>query len=338
MKKRKCIELFAGAGGLALGLEQAGFAEIALIEIDHVACETLRVNRSSWNVIEEDIVKFAQKDLLKEFNLKKGELDLVSGGYPCQAFSYAGKKLGFADIRGTMFYYYAEFLRQLQPKMFLVENVKGLISHDGGKTIKTMVDVFEELGYVVTYQVLNAWDYGVAEKRQRVVIIGIRQDLENKVHFAYPEPHDYKPVLKDVLKDVPASVGAKYPEAKKKVFDLVPPGGYWKDLPDDVAKDYMKSCYYMGGGRTGIARRLSWDEPSLTLTCSPMMKQTDRCHPDESRPLTTREYARIQSFPDEWQFAGKMNDIYKQIGNAVPVNLAKCIGEAIMMALDGGKV
>ena len=123
---------------------------------------------------------------------------------------------------------------------------------------------------------------------------------------------------------------------KKKVFDLVPPGGYWKDLPDDVARDYMKSCYFMGGGRTGIARRISWDEPSLTLTCSPMMKQTDRCHPDESRPFTTREYARIQSFPDEWQFAGKMNDIYKQIGNAVPVELAKEVGISIMDALNKG--
>lgn len=118
----------------------------------------------------------------------------------------------------------------------------------------------------------------------------------------------------------------------------MPPGGYWRDLPDDVAKEYMKSCYYMGGGRTGIARRLSWDEPSLTLTCSPMMKQTDRCHPDESRPFTTREYARIQSFPDDWEFAGKMGDIYKQIGNAVPVNLAKCVGDSIMTALNGGEV
>lgn len=336
MKKRKCIELFAGAGGLALGLEQAGFEEIALVEIDHIACETLRINRPKWNVLEEDVVEFSKRDLLKEFNLKKGELDLVSGGYPCQAFSYAGKKLGFDDIRGTMFYYYADFLRQLQPKMFIAENVKGLTTHDGGKTIQTMIDVFEELGYNVQWQVLNAWDYGVAEKRQRVVIIGIRKDLKDKVKFEYPTPHEYKPVLKDVLKNVPESVGAKYPESKKKVFDLVPPGGYWKDLPEEVAKDYMKSCYYMGGGRTGIARRLSWDEPSLTLTCSPMMKQTDRCHPDESRPLTTREYARIQSFPDDWQFAGKMNDIYKQIGNAVPVNLAKCVGESIMCALDGG--
>lgn len=338
MKNRKCIELFAGAGGLALGLEQAGFEEVALIEIDKTACETLKLNRPKWNVLNEDIVEVSKRDLLKEFNLKEGELDLISGGYPCQSFSYAGKKLGLDDVRGTMFYYYAEFIKQLKPKMFFAENVKGLTTHDGGKTIETMINVFEDLGYKVEWKVLNAWDYGVAEKRQRVVIIGIRKDLIDKVKFEYPAPHEYKPVLRDVLKNVPDSIGAKYPEKKKKVFDLVPPGGYWRDLPDDVAKEYMKSCYYMGGGRTGIARRLSWDEPSLTLTCSPMMKQTDRCHPDESRPFTTREYARIQSFPDSWNFSGKMNDIYKQIGNAVPVNLAKCVGESIINALNGGEI
>lgn len=335
MNKKTCIELFAGAGGLALGLEEAGFKEIGLVEIDKTACETLRINRPNWNVVEGDIVEVSKKDLKKLFNIKEGELDLLSGGYPCQSFSYAGKKLGLKDVRGTMFYYYAEFIRQLKPKMFLAENVKGLTTHDKGRTLQTMINVFEELGYSVQWKVLNAWDYGVAEKRQRVVIIGTRNDLLDKVHFHYPTPHKYKPVLRDVLKDVPNSEGAKYPEKKKKVFDLVPPGGYWKDLPDDVAREYMKSCYFMGGGRTGIARRISWDEPSLTLTCSPMMKQTDRCHPDESRPFTTREYARIQSFPDEWKFAGKMNDIYKQIGNAVPVNLAKDVGISVISALNG---
>lgn len=335
MSKPKCIELFAGAGGLALGLEQAGFDEVGLIEIDKTACETLTINRPNWNVINADIVEFSKGDLLSEFKLNAGELDLLSGGYPCQAFSYAGKKLGLNDVRGTMFYYYAEFLRQLQPKMFLAENVKGLTTHDKGRTLKTMIDVFKSLGYEVEWKVLNAWDYGVAEKRQRIVIIGIRDDLVDNINFNYPEPFDYKPVLKDVLKDVPKSEGAKYPESKKRVFDLVPPGGYWRDLPDEVARDYMKSCYYMGGGRTGIARRLSWDEPCLTLTCSPMMKQTDRCHPDESRPFTTREYARIQSFPDSWEFAGSMGNVYKQIGNAVPVNLAKCVGISVKEALLG---
>ena len=178
---------------------------------------------------------------------------------------------------------------------------------------------------------LNAWDYGVAQKRERIVIVGIRNDLDIK--YNYPKKYENKLVLRDILQDVPASSGTKYSEAKKKVLDLVPAGCYWRNLPDDIAREYMKKTYFMGGGRTGIARRLSWDEPSLTLTCSPSQKQTERCHPEETRPFTTREYARIQSFPDDWHFEGSISNVYKQIGNAVPVNLAKEIGTSIVKAL-----
>ena len=325
------VELFAGAGGLALGLEQAGFDNLLSNDFDKDACETLRINRPNWQVYCEPIEDLANRNLLELLNLQEGELDLLSGGYPCQSFSYAGKRLGLDDVRGTMFYYYAKVLEQLKPKMFLAENVKGLVSHDGGKTLATMINVFEEIGYKVQYKVLNAWDYGVAEKRERIVIIGIRNDLN--VEFKYPEPHDYKPVLRDVLQNVPASEGASYPQSKKEVFDLVPPGGCWRDLPDDVARAYMKGSYGLGGGKTGMARRISWDEPSLTILCSPCMKQTDRCHPDDTRPFTVRESARIQSFPDEWKFHGSMINKYKQIGNAVPVNFAKEIGLSIVKTL-----
>ena len=325
------VELFAGAGGLALGLEQAGFDNLLSNDFDKDSCNTLKINRPNWNIMCEPIEDLSNRNLLDMLNLKKGELDLLSGGYPCQSFSYAGKRLGLNDIRGTMFYYYAKVLEQLKPKMFLAENVKGLVNHDGGKTLATMINVFEEIGYRVQYKVLNAWNYGVAEKRERIVIIGIRNDLN--INFEYPKPHEYKPVLRDVLKNVPISEGAKYPQSKKEVFDLVPPGGCWRDLPDDVARAYMKGSYKLGGGKTGIARRISWDEPSLTILCSPCMKQTDRCHPDESRPFTVRESARIQSFPDDWQFCGSMLNQYKQIGNAVPVNFAKEIGLAIIKAL-----
>ncbi len=166
------------------------------------------------------------------------------------------------------------------------------------------------------------------------MIIGTRNDLDTSIIYKYPKPYDYKPVLRDALKDVPVSLGAKYPTKKAKVLELVPPGGYWRDLPDEIAKDFMGSSYYSGGGRTGMARRISWDEPCLTLTCSPAQKQTERCHPDETRPFTTREYARIQSFPDEWSFEGSMSNVYKQIGNAVPVNLAKAIGLSIVDFLN----
>jgi DNA (cytosine-5)-methyltransferase 1 len=177
-------------------------------------------------------------------------------------------------------------------------------------------------------------DYDVAQKRERIVIVGVRGDLTDKIDYKFPNPYGYELTLRDILLDTPPSEGAKYPESKRKVLELVPPGGYWRDLPEDVAKEYMGKSYYSGGGRTGMARRISWDEPSLTLTCSPAQKQTERCHPDETRPFTVREYARIQSFPDDWEFDCSMSNAYKQIGNAVPVNMAKAIGLSIINCLN----
>ncbi|CDQ38915.1 DNA (cytosine-5-)-methyltransferase [Virgibacillus salexigens] len=336
-KEYKVLELFAGAGGLGLGLEYAGFESIGNVEIDKHACNTLRKNRPSWNVIEEDIEQVTEKGIENYIDAPDvGELDLLSGGYPCQAFSYAGKKGGLQDARGTMFFHYAKILDKLKPKMFLAENVKGLVNHDGGNTLKTMLDVFSDIGYIVKWKVLRALDYDVAQKRERIVIVGIRKDLVNKegLEYFFPKSYGYELTLKDILKDVPESVGTNYPESKKNVLDLVPPGGYWRDLPDEIAKDYMGKSYYSGGGRTGMARRLSWDEPSLTLTCSPAQKQTERCHPDETRPFTVREYARIQSFPDSWEFDCSTGNAYKQIGNAVPVNMAKAIGLSIVNTLN----
>jgi DNA (cytosine-5)-methyltransferase 1 len=331
------IELFAGAGGLALGVEQAGFNTLGLVEVDNDACDTLKKNRPTWNVICDDISNISKMDLENLFRIKKGELDLLSGGAPCQAFSYAGKRLGLEDARGTLFYHYAIFLQKLQPKMFLFENVKGLLTHDGGKTYQTILDIFEKTGYVIQKKVLNAWDYGVAQKRERLITIGIRKDLENSIMYKFPEPHEYKPVLKDVLQNVPQSVGVPYGENKRKIFELVPPGGYWRDINPEIAKAYMKSCWYMEGGRTGILRRMSMDEPSLTVLTSPSQKQTERCHPLEARPFTVRENARCQSFPDKWEFCGNVMSQYKQVGNAVPVNLAYEVAKKISDALKGEK-
>lgn len=335
--KPKTIELFAGAGGLALGIEEAGFDNISLIEVDKDAADTLKCNRPQWNVICDDIANISCLDLEKYFGIKKGELDLLSGGAPCQSFSYAGKRLGLEDARGTLFYHYAMFLEKLQPKMFLFENVKGLLTHDRGKTYKTILDIFERAGYTITksqIKVLNAWDYGVAQKRERLITVGIRNDLAKKIKFEFPAPHKYKPVLRDILLDCPKSEGTPYSEYKRKIFELVPPGGYWRDIPEDIAKEYMKSCWYMEGGRTGILRRLSLDEPSLAVLTSPSQKQTDRCHPLEARPFTIRENARCQSFPDDWQFCGSIGQQYKQVGNAVPVNLAYEIGLKIKEGLE----
>lgn len=328
------IELFAGAGGLGLGLEMAGIKCLALNEIDHWACETLRLNRPDWNVIESDVKNISFKDY-------KGKIDVVTGGFPCQAFSYAGKKLGMEDARGTMFYEFARVVKETKPLICVGENVRGLMSHDYGRTIKGMISILDEIGYEpLPPKLLKAIFFNVPQKRERVILIGIRKDLDTSL-FEFPKPYRKLYNLRDALKkgdlfdtDVPVSKGSDYPEHKKQVLDLVPQGGYWRDLPIDIQKEYMGKSFFLGGGKTGMARRMSWYEPSLTLTCSPAQKQTERCHPEETRPFTIREYARIQTFPDNWIFSGSVSQQYKQIGNAVPVNLAKEIGYSLIKFLN----
>jgi DNA (cytosine-5)-methyltransferase 1 len=159
------IELFAGAGGLALGVERAGFHTLALIEFDKDAAATLKVNRPAWNVIHDDVANVSPLDLCELWSIPVGELDMLSGGAPCQPFSYAGKGLGLDDARGTLFYHFAVFLEKLRPKTFLFENVRGLLTHDCGRTYNTILDIFADAGYTIQKKVLNAWDYGVAQKR-----------------------------------------------------------------------------------------------------------------------------------------------------------------------------
>ena len=328
------IELFAGAGGLAIGLEKAGFEAIALNEFDKHACNTLRTNRGNWNVIEGDIRGV-------DFTSFKG-VDFVSGGFPCQAFSYAGKQRGFEDSRGTLFYEFSRVIKETQPKVFLGENVRGLLEHDDGRTIETIKAVIVDLGYtLIEPKVLKAIFYKVPQKRERLMLVGIRNDLVKYSTFKWPSPYKRIMVMRDALKagelypnDVSTSAGQKYSKRKEQILSLVPQGGYWRDLPDDLQREYMQGSYFLGGGKTGMARRLAWDAPSLTLTCSPAQKQTERCHPEEHRPLEVREYARIQTFPDEWVFSGPVSSQYKQIGNAVPVNLAYAIGRSLISLLN----
>jgi len=327
------LELFAGAGGLAIGLEKAGIKCVALNEIDKWACQTLRKNRPQWNVLEGDI-----KDI--DFSAYHNKADIVTGGFPCQAFSYAGKKLGLNDARGTLFYEFARVVKEVNPLICIGENVRGLLSHENGKTLEGMISILDEIGYrVVPIQVLKAINYNVPQKRERLILVGIRKDISAKYEYPKPNPRIYN--LKDALKkgdlfdcDVPYSDGVKYPKSKKEILELVPQKGYWRDLPIDLQKKYMGGSFYLGGGKTGMARRIGWDEPCLTLTCSPAQKQTERCHPDETRPFTVREYARIQTFPDDWEFQGSMAQQYKQIGNAVPVNLAKEVGYSVVALLN----
>lgn len=325
------VELFAGAGGLALGMHLAGFKHVLLNEMDEMACQTLRRNRPEWNVLEGDVHKV-------DFTPLRDKVDFLSGGFPCQAFSYAGKKGGLNDTRGTLFFELARAVNEIRPKVFLGENVKGLLSHDDGKTLEIIRSAIAELGYtLVEPRVLKAIMYKVPQKRERLILVAIRNDIAEQVAFRWPDPYKRVMTLRDAFykgdlysTDVPVSDGQAYPEKKKRVMAMVPEGGDWRDLPVEVQKEYMGGSFYLGGGKTGMARRLSLDEPSLTLTCAPAQKQTERCHPIETRPLTVREYARIQTFPDEWLFEGNLTAQYKQIGNAVPVNLSYAIGRSLI--------
>ncbi len=322
--KFKTVELFAGAGGLALGLENAGLNHQLLVEIDKNAALTLKENRPKWNVKCIDA---------KEVSYKGIKADIVTGGFPCQAFSFAGKKLGFEDARGTLFFELARAVKEIKPKIAVGENVRGLLRHENGRTLKAMIDIMDDLGYRVVSKVLRAQYLDVPQKRERLIILCVRKDLD--LPFIFPKEKNYTVALRDALQDVPQSEGQIYPPKKKKILEKIPPGGYWRDLPDKLQREYMGASYFMGGGKTGMARRLSWDEPSLTLTCAPAQKQTERCHPEETRPLTVREYARIQSFPDSWEFAGSASSQYKQIGNAVPVNLGYHLGKCLIAMLGG---
>lgn len=329
------VELFAGAGGLALGMHKAGLRHVLLNELDAVACRTLRRNCPEWNVLEGDIHNM-------DFTPLRGKVDFLSGGFPCQAFSYAGKKGGLNDTRGTLFFELARAVSEIRPKVFMGENVKGLLSHDNGRTMSIIKNSIEELGYtLIPPKVLKAIMYQVPQKRERLILIAVRNDLVTDVQFRWPEPYHRVMTLRDAFfkgelfsEDVPVSDGQTYPIKKSRVMAMVPEGGDWRDLPVEEQKEYMGGSFYLGGGKTGMARRLSMDEPSLTLTCAPAQKQTERCHPIETRPLTVREYARIQTFPDTWCFAGSLSDQYKQIGNAVPVNLAYAIGRSIVRLLN----
>lgn len=326
-------ELFAGAGGLALGMERAGLHCVLLNEINREACATLRKNRPHWNVIEGDVATL-------DFHPLQGKVDVLTGGFPCQAFSYAGKQLGFEDARGTMFYEFARAVKEIKPLICVGENVRGLLTHDGGRTIQGMVSILDELGYeVLPPRLLKAIFHRVPQKRERLLVVGLRKDAN--LSFEWPKSQKEFYTLRDALKkgrlfnkDVPTSPGQAYPKRKREIMDLIPPGGYWRDLPLELQKEYMKGSFHLSGGKTGMARRISWDEPSLTLTCAPAQKQTERCHPDETRPFTVREYARIQTFPDDWIFEGSMTSQYKQIGNAVPVNLAEEIGKSLVKTLN----
>jgi len=316
------IEVCSGCGGLSSGFIRAGFKPILLNEIIKSFCETLRVNHPGVLI---------QNSSMTELDLTsyKGKVDVLQGGVPCQAFSQAGERRGLEDPRGKLIVHFNKLILDCEPKVFVVENVKGLTTHNKGETLKSILEMFTNNGlYKVQVKLLNAKDYDVPQKRERIFIVGVRRDIVKE--FSYPMKSATPVLLKDVLMNVPASPGMSYSQKKIDVMVQVPQGGCWINLPEDVQKSYMgEKGLAAGGGKRGIARRLAMNEQCLTLTTSPCQKQTERCHPIETRPLTVREYARIQTFPDSYVFTGSVGNQYKQIGNAVPVNLAYAMAKQI---------
>lgn len=314
------IEVCAGCGGLSSGFINAGFKPLLLNDIDKTCCKTLSDNHKNVNINSESML-----DL--DLRSYKNKVDALIGGVSCQSFSSIGKRKGLKDERGELIMEFRRLIDETNPKIFLIENVKGLLTHNNGKTLDKVLKNLPNNKYDIQYNVLNAVNYEVPQKRERIFIVGIRKDLNKK--FEFPKEINKKIVLKDVLKSCPKSKGYTYSDTKRKLMDKIPQGGCWVDLPTKIAKRYMGASFNSGGGQRGVLKRLSMNEPSLTLTTSPSQKQTERCHPTETRPLTIREYARIQTFPDNYNFNGSIAAQYKQIGNAVPVKLAYHIAKAL---------
>lgn len=319
------IEVCAGGGGLSAGLMKAGLTPLLLNDNNNDCCKTLKKNHPDANVMLGSMEKI-------DYSKYIGKVDLLTGGVPCQSFSQAGLRKGLDDPRGDLMMKFIDILDLIKPKMFMIENVKGLLTHDGGNTIKKIIENMNRNDlYNVRYQCLDASKYGVPQKRERVFIVGVLKTIDRV--FSFPKECAVKRVLKDVLYDVPSSAGSKYSDDKQNLFKMIPQGGCWVNLPENIQREYLGNSYNSGGGKRGILYRLSMEKPSLTLLCTPSQKQTERCHPLEERPLTIREYARIQTFDDDYEFIGSISSQYKQIGNAVPVELANQMGKSILDVL-----
>ena len=357
---RDVISLFSGAMGLDIGLQRAGLNVVIGQDFEPACVETMKAN--GHNVLGGDIREIKPEQLLELTGLKVGEPFLICGGPPCQPFSTAGKRLGINDPRGSLFMDFIRMIDHIRPRFFIMENVKGIMSaplkhvsnaerdeDDPEQKLGTVLDVilseFNKLGYKTVYGILDAVNYGVPQFRERFVLIGSRDNeeifLPVPTHFQMHQDQFYRwktvgDAIKD-LEDLNEECGSLTPE-RKKYLRMVPEGGNWRDLPQDVIKAAMGGAYESGGGKVGFYRRLSYSQPSPTITTAPAQKATMLCHPVKDRPLSVHEYARIQQFPEDWVFVGTTAAKYKQIGNAVPVGLAIAIGEAIISVADNSAV
>lgn len=360
MRKDKIIpvvSLFSGAMGLDLGLEQAGFKVVLAVECDAQAVATIRLNRPDLPVINRRIEDVTTTEILKMAGLKHGDEFIVSGGPSCQSFSTAGQRRSLGDPRGGLFRHFLRVVEEAQPKFFIMENVKGMLSaaimhrplnkrgpgfpelkpdEELGSAFKVITQELRRLNYYTTFDVLNAANYGTPQCRERIIFIGSREGKEIQMpkptHAEEPSGELHQWVsLRSVIGRFKESnpPGIKLRPNDERYLRLVPEGGNWRDLPPDIQKQAMGGALDSWGGRSGFFRRLSWDRPSPALTTQPNSKATLLCHPSELRPLSLREYARIQQFPDNWKFAGSTISQYRQIGNAVPIGLGTALGRAV---------
>lgn len=360
------LSFFSGAMGLDIGMEKAGIKALLACEFDKACRMTIQQNRADMALIG-DINKYAALEILRMAKVPAGrQVDVIFGGPPCQAFSTAGSRRGFHDERGNVFLKYIDIVVEIRPRYVVIENVRGLLSAPfpyrenmeyeqciessiepvKGGALLHILRRLRRAGYTISFELYNAANFGAPQTRERVVIIGYLGDRKvpylNPTHsedgsFGLPK---WK-VLSDALAHLPKDVEhhhVDFPEERLKFYRLLKEGQYWKNLPLEMQKEAMGNSYYLGGGKTGFYRRVSYKRPSPTLVTHPAMPATDLAHPVEDRPLSVEEYAVIQEFPATWHICGSLLDQYKQIGNAVPIALGEAIGKAIIRHMKDEKV
>lgn len=360
--KPTAIDLFCGAGGLSEGFRQAGFRVLAGNDIDEVAGETYSATHLDAVFLGGPIQEITARKLLAETGLAKGDLDCLIGGPPCQAFSVYNHQRGMHDLRSHLFREYLRLVQGLSPKWIVMENVKGILSVGGGEAVRAIRDGLNDLGYRVEMQTLKAEEFGVPQERRRVVFIGTRSNLP--IHF--PEPTHgigHKPLvtIRDAISDLPRlkngeAIGTtayltkatsdyqlemrqrsalihNHSAPKLSVVNLermkhIPPGGSWRDIPVKLLPEGMKRARRCD--HTKRYGRMSWDGLACTILTKCDVHWGAYIHPNQDRAISVREAARLQSFPDWFQFSGSMTDQYIQVGNAVPPLLGKSIAIAIL--------
>ena len=355
-KERRLVSLFSGSMGLDLGLEQAGFTTVVANEIDKSAVETIRHNRSDIPVNNKSIADLTVKDFERSAKQKLRNCEVVAGGPPCQAFSVFGNRKGTLDSRGELLYEFVRVVDEIRPKTFVMENVRGLhsmprvpkkyfdeipgasledIAH--GSLFRDVIKKFNEIGYRVDAFLVNVVNYGGPQIRERIICIGNKYNL--KAEFPTPRysnrPEDNLPsfrTLGDVIGegfvDTDPSL-MNFSPRKLKYLAMVPPGGNWRSLPEEIQKESMGKSWYLKGGRSAYWRKLSFDFPSPTVVTMPNHAGTSMCHPTELRAITVGEAAAIQEFPPDWQFVGSPTEKFRMIGNAVPVRLGFEVGNVV---------